>query len=220
MNFVWYVEGRPRDYAVERALLPTRRVDPAAQISALAAQPSDEDAASRAPAESATSDSSPKPLFNPYSQSKQREPRQPALLVSQIMTSPVQSLSPETSLQAAWELFREKRFRHIPVVIGYKQIAGIISDRDLLRILARTSSADSSAAPDLNLRTSSIAEHMKREVLCAFPETTIHEVAGILLEQRIGSMPVVDPHGGLVGIVTRSDILRCVVQQAPLELWI
>ena len=50
------------------------------------------------------------------------------------------------------------------------------------------------------------------------PETEIRLIADVLIKERIGAMPIVDEKEKLVGIVTRSDILRTVVK-APLELW-
>ena len=57
-------------------------------------------------------------------------------------------------------------------------------------------------------------------VLVASPDTEIREVAKILFEHRIGAMPVISSSERLVGIITRSDILRTLVNRAPLELWI
>jgi len=59
-----------------------------------------------------------------------------------------------------------------------------------------------------------------KKVLTATPETQIREIARVLIEQRKGVMPIVDANAHMVGIITRSDILRTIVNQAPLELWV
>ena len=41
-----------------------------------------------------------------------------------------------------------------------------------------------------------------------------------MFKERIGAMPIVDDQGTLVGILTRSDILRVLVNKAPLQLWV
>lgn len=145
--------------------------------------------------------------------------RRPAILASQIMASPVVTLPPEATLSDAWELIRTKRFRHIPVVSSKNKLVGIISDRDLLLeagIAGDTVPPQGHAVP---VHTT-IQGLIRRKVLTASPDTSIREIARILLEERIGSMPIVGNKGVLVGIITRSDILRTIINNAPLDLWI
>ena len=66
---------------------------------------------------------------------------------------------------------------------------------------------------------STVASIMKTNVLTARPATEIRSVANVMFKQRIGAMPIVDEGGKLVGILTRSDILKAVINRAPLELW-
>ena len=148
----------------------------------------------------------------------QRE-RGPALHAHQIMTSPVITLSPETSITQAWTLFRERRFRHIPIVTQDRKIYGIISDRDLLRYAA-TSGKIPPYADNAPEATTSIAHLIKTRVISATADTEIRQIAKLLFEQRVGAMPIATDHGLLEGIITRSDILRTLVNNAPLELWV
>ena len=53
-----------------------------------------------------------------------------------------------------------------------------------------------------------VADVMTRKVISVTPETTIAEAAQLLLEHRISGLPVVDPGGAVVGIVTEGDLLR------------
>lgn len=167
---------------------------------------------------------SPKELYIPpaapkaYQKSPQQE-RRPAVHASQIMSSPVVTLTPETTVAEAWELIRARRFRHIPVLSRGKELVGIISDRDLLLEFGSFYNTDSPQDKTAEEQIT-IQGIIKRKVLTASPDTGIREIARILLEERIGSMPIVDDNGALVGIITRSDILRALVNEAPLELWI
>ncbi len=144
------------------------------------------------------------------------EPR--GLRAYQVMTSPVVTLPPETPLREAWALFKEKGFHHIPVLDQQQRLLGVITDRDLLHAAAdldqpqhRTTTKTPSSP--------SIIELIHQHVLTATPEAGLTEVVQVMLEHRIDSMPVVDHKGALVGIITQSDILRTVLNQAPLELW-
>ncbi|MGZ8402334.1 MAG: CBS domain-containing protein [Rhodoplanes sp.] len=52
------------------------------------------------------------------------------------------------------------------------------------------------------------ADIMATEVVTVTPESTVQEVAEILLKNRISGAPVVDPRGRVVGIVSEGDLLR------------
>ena len=61
---------------------------------------------------------------------------------------------------------------------------------------------------------------MTDQVLTAHPDTEIRTIARVMFEERIGAMPIVSEAGTPVGIITRSDILRTVMNKVPFELWI
>jgi CBS domain-containing protein len=52
------------------------------------------------------------------------------------------------------------------------------------------------------------------------PDTDIRRVARVLLDTGLPGLPVVDEEGKVTGFVSRSDILRAVVADPPLDLWI
>ncbi|MDH4274175.1 MAG: CBS domain-containing protein [Gammaproteobacteria bacterium] len=144
---------------------------------------------------------------------------EPAIHAAQIMSAPVVTLPEDASILSAWALFRERRFRHLPVVGKHGMLVGILSDRDMLRYAAthgRVPPYDADS-PEALL---SIQGLYKPRVLTATPDTEIRQIARILLEQRIGAMPIVDDTGRLLGMITRSDILRTLVHHMPLELWV
>jgi len=142
-----------------------------------------------------------------------------ALHAHQIMTSTVVTLLPDTSITTAWKLFRERRFRHVPVVTEEGKIYGIISDRDLLRYAATTGKVPpyTESMPEAN---TSIEALTKTRVITSSQDTEIRQIARMLFEQRVGAMPVVSDAGIIKGIITRSDILRALINHAPLELWV
>jgi len=142
-----------------------------------------------------------------------------ALHAHQIMTSPVVTLNLDTSITQAWSLFRERRFRHVPVVMENRKIYGIVSDRDLLRYAAVSGKIPPFSDNSIEAKTS-IESLIKTRVITSAVDTEIREIARMLFEQRIGAMPVVTETGLLEGIITRSDILRTLVNHAPLELWV
>ena len=144
--------------------------------------------------------------------------RQPAILAKQIMTTPVFTLAAAAPLSEAWQAIQTNRFRHIPILSKAGTLIGILSDRDLLRATIQMASTTSrkidsgAAAP--------VQKIMTTNILSATPDTEIRVIARVMFEERIGAMPLVNDQEKVVGILTRSDILRTVVNEAPFELWI
>ncbi|MBM4053968.1 MAG: CBS domain-containing protein [Planctomycetes bacterium] len=161
-----------------------------------------------------------------------------------IMSSPVLTVLPETRLDEAWEIIREQRFRHLPILTSDKKLVGIISDRDLLREAAHREIArdippaghhvqkvsgtgekanDGRSNTDNNKPSSSkktVLDICKRRILTATPDTELREIAKILIEEHIGAMPIVDENGNLLGMITRSDVLRAIVVYGVIDLLI
>jgi len=146
------------------------------------------------------------------------EGREPAILAHQIMTSPVVFIDLKASMGEAWKLFHHHRFRHVPVLSNNERLVGILSDRDLWREAAGIYKKPSGES--IGLSNLLVQDIMTDQVLTAHPDTEIRSIARVMFEERIGAMPIVNEVGTPVGIITRSDILRTVMNQVPFELWI
>jgi acetoin utilization protein AcuB len=138
------------------------------------------------------------------------ELRSRRILAREVMTGPVVSLSPDADLVDAWKMICEKRFRHVPVVSQSGALVGIVSDRDVLLRAALIAAAETAhkAHPG-----GTIKEIMQTRVLTATPATEIRQIARVFFQERIGAMPVVDERGRLVGMITRSDVLRALIDR-------
>lgn len=144
--------------------------------------------------------------------------REPAIVAKQIMTTPVVSINLKASIAEAWKLFHHRRFRHVPVVANDQRIVGIVSDRDLWREAAGIHTHPN--AESMALSSLTVQDIMIDRVLTAHPGTEIRTIARVMFEERIGVIPIVDETGTPLGIITRSDILRTVMNNVPFELWI
>jgi len=138
------------------------------------------------------------------------------LLAEQIMTAPVVTLPLETKLSTALEIFQTKPFRHLPVISHHSRLAGIVSDRDVMRHLGGLGKDLRQQAP--HRADDNIGSIMQSPVLAASKDTDVRYIARLFVEQHVGSMPIVT-NGELTGIVTRSDILNAVMRHFVLELW-
>jgi acetoin utilization protein AcuB len=134
------------------------------------------------------------------------------------MSSPVITLPITASLSQAWDVVHSKRFRHIPILGADESVAGILSDRDLLRgtmeafLAGTTWSTKQVESPIRNL--------VSHPVLVAAPDAELRAIARVLLEERIGALPIVSEAEGLVGMITRSDILRVMVAHPDFDQWV
>lgn len=135
----------------------------------------------------------------------------PSITLRQIMTPHVITVSMDDGLRAVRQLFDENSFHHLLVVENGK-LAGVISDRDLLRHLSPFLGHDlaerSQDTATLNKRAHQI---MTRRPISATPETTLQEAIALILDHRISCLPIVDAQSHPVGIVTWRDILKTLV---------
>ncbi len=127
-------------------------------------------------------------------------------LVKESMTSPVTSISSDTSLSEARKIMTAKNIRRLPVVDN-DALVGIVSFTDVLQAkLAKSTTMD---ILDLSQQvlTMQVADVMSKQVISIEQTATIAEVAAIMLEKKISGVPVTD-NGKLVGMITESDLFR------------
>ena len=128
------------------------------------------------------------------------------LRVSDIMTKDVITLNRNDSLTTADDVMRLGRIRHLLVVHDDGELAGVLSQRDLflgglLRALGYGSHAKAQA-----LSTMVVKEAMVNEPFTTTPNTPLEDAARIMLDNKIGCLPVIDK-GKIVGIITESDFV-------------
>ena len=85
--------------------------------------------------------------------------------------------------------------RHLPVLDDRRRLVGMLSDRDVMRVVGAK-------------RNGKVADIMTREVVTIRPEAAAHEAASLMIDLKIGSLPVVDEEGNLVGMITQTDYLE------------
>jgi CBS domain-containing protein len=118
--------------------------------------------------------------------------------VADVMTSKVVTLSPHNTFSEAANLMNDRYFRHCIIVDAHGQIVGVISDRDILRALARNP----------NARSKSLDQIMTRNPVTVRRNTPIAEAVSKIVSKRINCLPVVEENGGVCGIVTSTDLLK------------
>ncbi len=131
--------------------------------------------------------------------------------VRERMTQPVITALPETPLQEALNLMREKGIRRLPVVDGKGRLRGIVSDRDLLH--ASPSDATTLSIWELNYLLSKVTlkDLMTRDVVTVNGDTPVEEAAHLMVEKKIGGLPVMEGDN-VVGIITETDLFKVLVE--------
>lgn len=114
--------------------------------------------------------------------------------VAEIMTSATVTDSTTGTLRSAAEQMWRQQLGSLVIVDG-DTIAGIVTERDVLRAVAR--GADPDAAP--------ITGVMTRDVITVSPDTHIRDAARLMAQHWIRHLPIVDG-GRLVGILSQRDI--------------
>ena len=105
-----------------------------------------------------------------------------------------------------------------PVLGASGGLVGLLSRAELLQP-ARLPLPDANAVAWRSLLAQSVQTVMWTPVPSVAPDTDIRQLAQVLLDTGLPGLPVVDGQGSLVGFVSRSDILRAMVSDPPLDLW-
>jgi acetoin utilization protein AcuB len=127
--------------------------------------------------------------------------------VSEIMTSDPVAVSLAASIGQAWDLLRKAEIRHLPVVSSDGVLIGIVSDRDFGVAPVSLLIDDILARPRVYLEAP-IATIMTASPMAVQADAPVADVVQMMVEERIGAVPVVERDGKLIGIVSYLDILR------------
>lgn len=130
----------------------------------------------------------------------------PVYFLHEIMSKPAYSLPSSETISYCLDFMLEKGIRHLPITDDLGALVGFVSDRD---ILEKSKSYE---------RDWPISDIMTKRVLVGSPGSEIRGVTKVLLEERIGCIPVVDDDNHPIGMITRSDLLRLLLKYPNLNI--
>jgi acetoin utilization protein AcuB len=110
------------------------------------------------------------------------------------------TITADVDVHTALRLLQERAVRRLPVTNTSGRVLGIVTERDLLLAVSHYLS--------IPIEVETI---MTRPVVATTPSTPLAEAAMLMVNHKIGGMPVVDTDQQLVGIITESDIFRAFV---------
>ncbi|NND66828.1 MAG: CBS domain-containing protein [Halioglobus sp.] len=148
-----------------------------------------------------------------YREAREVPEREAILHAYQVMSHPVETVPIKLDIASALQLFRRLNYQQLPVLDERQRLVGLLAERDLLQFL------DDRGGELVYQQGKYVADAISGEVITADPITDVRRVARVMMEYSLGAMPVVDERDTLVGLVSRSDILRGVSNDPPLSMW-
>jgi acetoin utilization protein AcuB len=134
------------------------------------------------------------------------------MLVKERMKHPVITVKPDMPIMDVLNLMKREKIRRTPVVDGHGKLIGIVSEKDILN--AGPSTATSLSVWEINylLTKIKVEDVMTKKVVTIHEETPIEEAAFIMASNKIGGMPVTHDDGGIVGIITETDVFKILLE--------
>jgi acetoin utilization protein AcuB len=132
------------------------------------------------------------------------------MLVKNWMSKNVITIEESDAMQDAMRLLKEHGIRRLPVM-DKDRLVGIVTDRDLKK--ASASDATSLEVHELLylLTQVKVKDIMTKDPITVPPDYTVEETAQVLLGNKISGVPVVDPGGKVIGIITQTDLFRVLI---------
>lgn len=148
--------------------------------------------------------------------------------IKEIMTKEVKTLSPSMSVKDAIALLVKFEISGLPVVDERRYVVGMFTEKDLLRLvlpdyteqggefvyLLETDGFEKKAAEFESIKVSDV---MRKEVICVEEETSMVEVARLMIVKKIRRIPVLK-YDRLSGIVARADIVKEIARKSGISI--
>ncbi len=135
---------------------------------------------------------------------------QPGVTVRDIMAKNPVVLGRNDTLDLVEDIMNLGRIRHMPVVDEAK-LVGIVSQRDLFRSALITALGFGRKTQRALIKTIKVKEIMTEHLITISSDATVKEAARVMIENKIGCLPVVEDEK-LLGLITETDILCYVVE--------
>lgn len=127
---------------------------------------------------------------------------------SQIMTPEPLTAHPGDHLADAAARMVQNGIRHLPVVNGDGEVVGMLSDRDVRTAMGNPMEYVGAEVPASRLGRLAVSDVMTLEPRTVTVDAPLASILSLLVDERLGAVPVLGTNGRLVGIVSYLDVLR------------
>jgi acetoin utilization protein AcuB len=134
------------------------------------------------------------------------------MLVQQRMSRRPILCEPDLPVTDALDRMKQEHIRRMPVIDKHGRLVGIVSDKDLLQ--ASPSPATSLSVWEITYLLSKIkvSDVMTRQVITITADTPLEDAARIMVDNKIGGLPVVGADGAVQGIITETDVFKAFIE--------
>lgn len=145
-------------------------------------------------------------------------PRQALRTVADVMSPHVSTVAADASVLQAWQQLARAGIGQAPVLDARGRLVGLFLRAELMRG-DRLESAATDAPAWRAWLAQPVRAVMWTPVPATSPDTDLRRLASALLGTGLPGLPVSDEQGQVIGFVSRSDILRAVTADPPMDLW-
>ncbi|MFA5357018.1 MAG: CBS domain-containing protein [Candidatus Omnitrophota bacterium] len=139
--------------------------------------------------------------------------------VKEIMVKDVTSISPESAVNEALGILQKLEISGLPVIDESGKLVGMFTEKDILSYILPSyiekvgrfiyeENPKSTKKKFIELNKIKVSQLMRKDVVTTTEDTTLCEVARIMLTKKARRIPVMDKTGKIAGIVARCDILK------------
>ena len=133
--------------------------------------------------------------------------------VRDIMTRDCTTINSKQTIKEAYDILKELNISQIPVVVFGKKIQGLINNKTILNLLLEDIDNNEEI---LNRK---IEDIFLPELITADPISDIRRVSKVMIDFKLHAIPIVDEEDIVIGIVSKTDIIKAVSNIPHLQLW-
>ncbi len=151
--------------------------------------------------------------LNAYKKMANLDISEPVYHVKDIMSKEVITIDVAASLEEAYALLKEEGIGQIPITSYGKKIVGLLTQKFILNLLME----------DLenyeNILNKKIEDLFLPDMITTDPISDIRRVAKVMVDFKLEAIPVVDEEDILLGIISKTDLIKAISQLPKLQLW-
>ena len=133
--------------------------------------------------------------------------------VHQIMSKDIYVINENAYIKEVYDIFKEKNIRQIPILNENKKICSMVNQKNILELLM----------DDLDNVKQNVNKKLKDiylpDLITADPISDIRRVAKVMVDFNLNAIPIVNQEDELLGIVSRTDILKALAVRPAMQLW-
>jgi acetoin utilization protein AcuB len=134
------------------------------------------------------------------------------MLVQERMSRRPILCEPDLPVSDALDRMKQEHIRRMPVIDKHGRLVGIVSDKDLLQASPSTATSLSVWEITYLLSKIKVSDVMTKKVITITADTPLEDAARIMVDNKIGGLPVVGVDGAVQGIITETDVFKAFIE--------